>query len=91
MAKYIDLVSYNLVPETFAVTVTGGTQFTLPIEPNLLTTAFGVFVIDAQLASGESITATSWSLSGSNVPQITVTFSSGAVSRPVKVVVLYKN
>jgi len=90
MAKFIDIVSYNLTAETFAISVTDSTLTSVPTGPVSLTKPYAVFIIDANLGQGESITSMTWGFTGANIPQITVGFSTPGITRNVKVVVLYK-
>jgi hypothetical protein len=88
--KYIDIVSYGLTAERYAVTLTDGVQAAVPTGPVTLTKPFHVFVIDAALAGQERITSSTWSSDVNNIPQITVSFSTPGISRDCTVIVLYK-
>lgn len=90
MAKFIDIVSYNLTAETYAISVTDATLTSVPTGPVSLKKPYAVFIIDANLAPGESIVSMTWGFTGDNIPQVTVGFSTAAITRDVKVVVLYK-
>jgi hypothetical protein len=91
MAKFIDIVSYGLTAENFAIPVTDATLTTVPTGPTPLTKPYAVFVIDGEFAPGESVISTTWGFSGTNAPQITVGYSTPGITRNLKVVVLYKH
>jgi hypothetical protein len=88
--KYIDIVSYGLTAERYAVTLTDGVQKAVPTGPVTLTKPFHAFVIDANLAGQERITSSTWSSDVNNIPQITVSYSTPGITRDCTVVVLYK-
>ena len=89
--KYIDIVSYGLTAERYAVTLIDGVQTAVPTGPVTLTKPFHCFVIDANFAGLERITSSTWSSDASNIPQITVNYSTPGISRDCTVVVLYKH
>jgi hypothetical protein len=90
MEIQIDRQIYEM--EVYSITAVDQVAQGLPMNPmtvggtNIPT---GVVVLDANLATGESIAAFSYTLTN-NVPQVTVTFSS-AITRQVRIGVLYKH
>jgi hypothetical protein len=89
--KYIDIVSYGLTAERYALTLTHNVQAAVPTGPITLTVPYTVFVIDGNFAGLERITSSTWSTDVNNIPQITVSFSTPGISRDCTVVVLYKH
>lgn len=88
--KTIDIVSYGLSAELYNLTLTDGVQAAVPTGPVTLLKPFAVFVVDGNFAGLERITISTWSSDASNIPQITVSFSTAGISRDCKIAVLYK-